>query len=103
MQTIPDDLYLDGGVLANLCVADEAAQILSALPYRCVLLPDMLNRRYPINDAVPATAETNVNEEANVRHVEVRTLVDRGMLHLCPAWDTDHMRLVVELSDRLSD
>jgi hypothetical protein len=103
MQISPDNLYLDGGVLANLCVADEVAQILSALPYRCVLQPDMLSRRYPINDANPATAETNINEDANGRYVEVRTLVDSGMLHMCPAWDSEHVRLVVDLSDRCSD
>lgn len=103
MHNKPDDLYLDGGVLANLCVADAVEQILSAITYRPVLLPDLLNRKYPVNEADPGDPETDSNDEASVRHVEVRTLVDRGIFHPCPSWDSEHMRLVVELSDRLSD
>ena len=109
MYISSDSLYLDGGVLANLCVADSVAQILAAVPYRPVLLPDMLNRSYTIYDAAPADVEPGANkgnreiEEADARHVAVRNLVDRGVFHMCPAWDSEHMRLVVELSDRLSD
>lgn len=103
IHNTPHDLYLDGGVLANLCVVDAVEQILSAIQYRPLLLPDMLNHRYQINDAVTATTETNINEEVNVRYVEVRTLVDCGLFHMCPAWDSEHMRLVVELSGRLPD
>ena len=111
MYISSDSLYLDGGVLANLCVADSVAQILAAVPYRPVLLSDMLNRSYPISNAAPADVEPGANtgngeieiEGADVRHVAVRTLVDRGVFHMCPAWDSEHVRLVVELSDRLSD
>lgn len=104
MNKTLDDLYLDGGVLANLCVVDVVAEILSALPYRCTLPPEMLERRYPINDAVPdANGGGNVKEEEHVRQVEVRLLVDKELLHMCPAWDSAHVRLVVDLSDRLPD
>lgn len=102
MNRIPDDMYVDCGVLANLCVADAAAQILATLPYRCVLLPNMLNLCYPIDDDASDPGDLNVEEE-RVRYVEVRTLVDEGRLHMCPTWDSDHMQLVVELSDRFSD
>lgn len=103
MNRRSDDLYVDVGVLANLCVADAAAQILAALPYRCMLLSGMQDMRYPIDDGGTNAGDPDSDEEGKVRHVEVRTLVDKGALHMCPAWDTDHMKLVVELSDRFSD
>lgn len=102
INRIPDSLYVDGGVLANLCVADNAAEILAALPYHCMLLPDMLHTCYPIDNATHGAGNPG-DEEEHTQYVEVRVLVDQGVLHMCPTWDSDHMQFVVGLTDRFSD
>lgn len=103
MNSKADCLYVDGGVLANLCVAENIAEILAVLPYQCMLLPSMLHLRYPINDDASSDTSVPGDEEERARYVEVQTLVNYGSLHMCPAWDSDHMQLVVGLTDRFSD
>lgn len=79
-------LFLDPGVLLNLCIIEEGAEVLAALPYRTLVTPAMRDTTYTVER----------NGETTLHAVE--PLISLGVLGIADLYELSASERFIELA-----
>jgi hypothetical protein len=80
------EVYLDGGVLLNLSVLDQATEIFATLPVQCMIAPVMDTETYELgNEDEPHT-------------ITVHTFVTQGVMMIADPLQEEGQQLMLELA-----
>lgn len=92
-------LYLDGGVLLNLCATGRAAMIMQDLPYQCVTTQEVVAEEFVFGEVQQADQFHQMQHQ----FCSVSDLIAQGILEVRPFLLEQYYRDYVACSVRLPD